>query len=210
MNIPGDTTFELHDVSYAASEPFPQFSVAPAKAAPGDTVLVIDHEGPTWIGFADEFGPPQRVSDAANAVFGVQVVRRKLTSELALAPLRPGVLVNSIPALKLTLLGTRDSLSAGAGRLIYVTKRFRPHVGPPTEEMIAARLKCPFCKLAVAADTVVVSCRCGVLYHRESEDSHPQLPAEDRLNCQAKISTCLSCGQLVSLAESLVWDPATL
>ncbi len=210
MTFLSDTKFELHDVGCGASEPLPQFSVTPAEAESGDTVLIIDHEEPTWIGFADESGPPQRVPEAASAVFGVQVVRRKLTKELALVPLRSGVLVNSIPALELTLVGTRDSISAGAGRLLYVTQRFRPHVGAPTEEMIAARLKCPFCKLAVAADTVVVNCRCGAVYHRETADSHPQLPAEDRLNCQAKISTCLACGHLVSLEETLVWDPAAL
>jgi hypothetical protein len=202
--------YELHDLCDAAYEPLHAVFPADRPAQLNDHILAIADNEPTWVGFDDDTSSLVRVPEPCAAAFGVQVVHRKLTKELALVPVQTGILVNSIPALGVTLLGTRDSISAGSGRLLYVTQRVRPHIGPPTEEMLSARAKCPFCKLTVAADTVVVSCRCGAVYHRESEATHPQLTPDDRLSCQTKISTCLACGRLVSLEESLDWNPATL
>jgi hypothetical protein len=202
--------FELYDLGDARSDvPCTAFADSD-HIEPASHMLAIADDGTTWVGFDADTSTPVAVADSSVAEFGVLVVQRKVARELALVPLRDGVLVNSIPALGLTLLGTRDSISAGAGRLLFVTQRVCPHVGAPTEDMLAVRMKCPFCKLTVTPDTCVVSCRCGAIYHHETEASHPQLTPEDLLNCQAKISTCLACGQLVSLDEALVWDPVTL
>lgn len=202
--------FELHDLQDAACDELHAVFPADCSSEFRAHILVVADDEPAWVGFDDDARSLVRVPEACDAAFGIQVVHRKLTNELALVPVQAGILVNSIPALGVTLVGTRDSISAGSGRLLYVTQRVRPHVGPPTEEMLSARAKCPFCKLTVTPDTVVVSCRCGAVYHRESETTHPQLTPDDLLSCQTKISTCLACGRLVSLEESLDWDPAIL
>ena len=71
-------------------------------------------------------------------------------------------------------------------------------------------MKCPFCKIAITADARVATCRCGVVYHDETAESHPEIPEQDRLNCLSKVRACLSCSRTVTLEESLVWDPGTL
>jgi len=88
----------------------------------------------------------------------------------------------------------------------YVTQRIRPHVGPPLPSMIGQ--KCPFCRIPIDKDTSVVSCRCGVVYHKETAESHGHVEAADRLNCFEKVRACLSCNRPVTLNESLVWDPS--
>ena len=210
MKTFGRVQFELHEIRSAAQEPCDPLLPIHNEVRLDDGGLVVSEDKPTWIGFDDDTHAVVRVGDARAAEFGVQAIQRKLSRELALVPVRPGVLVNSIPALGLTLVGTRDSISSGPGRLLFVTQRIQPHVGPPTDDMVSDRMKCPFCKLTVTPDTVVVSCRCGAIYHLETEATHPQLAPEDRLACQAKISVCLACGQPVSLEEVLAWDPATL
>lgn len=204
--------FELHDLDDASTEVLNSIFSPREQPRAVSTVLAVVDDGPMWIGFRDDDRRPQRVDRPELAHFGVMAVQRKIARELALVPVRDGVLVNSIPALGLTLLGTRDSISAGPNKLLYVTLRVRPHIGQPTDEMVAARAKCPFCKLPITSkETFVVTCaKCGSPFHHETQETCPHVPAEERLNCIEKVSTCLACGQMVTLEETLLWDPVTL
>ena len=135
------------------------------------------------------------------------MLRYQFSNRLALISRRRPVLVNGLPALSLAVVATRDSLTLGP-ETFYVTERIRPHVGRPTEEMIG--LKCPMCRVAVDAESVVVTCICGAVYHHETEQSHPDLPADERLNCLDQIRVCLVCNRPVTPHEHLVWDPQSV
>lgn len=162
-----------------------------------------------WVAIDEATGRPCRAGDGQDAVAGFTVIKRRLGLALAMTTAdHAGVLVNGLPALRFTVLSPRDSVVLSPGMHSYITERVRPHVGAPTEPMIG--LKCPFCKIAVDADTRVAACRCGVLYHAESAESHPAIAEEDRLNCLSKVRACLSCSRPVALEEFLVWDPGEL
>jgi hypothetical protein len=123
------------------------------------------------------------------------------------------VLVNGAPALRLAILGPRDSIFVvKAGLLLYVTERFHPFVGCPTEESGLLGQECPACAMEIEMEppTHVVTCRCGAVYHHETEESHPKLPPQERLDCFRKTKACLRCKQGLTIQEKIVWDPAVL
>jgi hypothetical protein len=155
----------------------------------------------------------QTVDGPNQATVGLRSVQREFSSKLALIALDEEVLVNGAPALRLAILGPKDSIYlVKAGVLLYVTERFRPFVGRPIEQSGLLGLECPACAIEIQTEpsTHVVTCRCGAVYHHETEESHPDLPPEERLNCFRKTKVCLRCKQQLTLEEKLVWDPATL
>jgi hypothetical protein len=137
-----------------------------------------------------------------------RVVSRRLSQHLAMVALRPGVSVNGLDALPVSILGPRDTVTLGASSLCYVTARIRPHVGPPAAEHLGMR--CPVCRIKVEKSTRIVTCRCGAVYHFETAESHPHLQEQDRLKCFEKIKVCLSCQRPVTVKEYLEWDPREL
>lgn len=143
------------------------------------------------------------------AVAEFHLVQRRFGPALAMIPRESHVLVNGVPSLSVHVLSARDSLVLAPGIHTYVTQRVRPYLGPPTEEMLKQKQRCPCCRIPLDKETQVVTCRCGVAYHRESAESHPDVAEEDRLNCFEQIRVCLSCKRPLSLKESLVWDPST-
>lgn len=173
--------------------------------------FVADKSNPAnsvWVGVDEKTNCPCRVSREQDLVASFTVIKRPLGSALCMMSHRPGVLVNAIAALDVTVLLPRDSVVITPGIYSYVTERIRPHVGAPFQELIGK--KCPFCRIPVTADTQVVTCRCGVVYHHETEASHGAIVEKDRLNCLSKVSVCLSCSRPVTLDEYLIWDPGTL
>ena len=178
------------------------------KARPAATVLGIDRDTAAWtlLGVERVTGEIRRVTDREQACAAVRVVGRRFNNVLSMRALAPGMLVNGLPALSLTALGPRDSVLFAPGVLGFVTERIRPHVGPPGAEHIGK--KCPVCRLKIEAGTQIVAHRCGVAFHHETAESHPDMKDEDRLKCFTQIEKCLSCGRGVTLEESLSWDPA--
>ena len=169
--------------------------------------LCFDADAPhfAWIGADAESGDLCVVDDEAKGIAGFTVVHRRLGPALGMVAKRPGLLVNALPALDFHALGPRDCLVLAPGVMTCVTERFFPHAGPPLPEHLG--LRCPCCKIEVTSGTHVVSCRCGCVYHNESAQSHPDLDAEDRLNCFEKVRVCLSCNRPLTLDPVLVWDP---
>jgi hypothetical protein len=155
----------------------------------------------------------EMVAGPNEATFGLRNVGLKSTVMLALIALHDEVLVNGVPALRLTVLGAKDSIFVvKAGLLLYVTERFRPFVGCPTEETGLFGQECPACAIEIQAEprTHVVTCRCGVAYHHETANTHPDMDPDDRLNCLQQTKVCLRCGKELTTEERLVWNPAAL
>jgi hypothetical protein len=173
--------------------------------------IVADESNPdnaVRVGVDTETHCPCRVSCEQDSVATFAVIKRRFGPALCMTAHRDGVLVNGLPALDFTVLRPRDSLVIAAGIHSYVTERIRPYVGAPSPEQISE--KCPFCRIPVTIDTRIVTCQCGVVYHHETEESHPAIDEKDRLNCLSKVRVCLSCSRPVTLEEYLVWDPGTL
>ncbi len=209
----GASQFELHATAVADQEPVDIWDMAwkeqqDAKDQTPPFVVTRD-DGLVWATLDQEQGGLRRVDSGSDAAVGLRVLERRFSNDLAMIA-KPGqARVNGLEALPFSVLDTKDSVLLSPGRLFYVTERVRPHVGPPTEEMLADKtLKCPFCRMRPTAETRVVSCRCGAVYHHETAESHPEKKAEERLNCFAKVQACLSCGRKMSLEEYLIWDPA--
>jgi hypothetical protein len=212
------TTFELHSLNTTSPAPPENDShdiraltdSLPWRAGQANvcTVLSIPAAGEAVrVAWDAERYCLEVCEDAASSLAEFRPVSRQFSSALALIPHKPGVLVNGLPALALTMLQPRDAVRLAAGVHTFVTQRIHPYVGPPPADLVGA--KCPYCRIPVAADSRVFVHRCGVPYHLETEDSHPQLAAEDRLDCFHHVRTCLSCNRPMSLEESLAWDPAT-
>lgn len=212
----GMTQFELHAAGFdlhsgengAEPDPFGPISYSDSPDVSDPPFPLREEEGTVWARLNGESGLLERSDGPAGSDYALRVLKQRLSSRLALLTRRGDVLVNGLPALTLTLLATKDSVRLAPGRLFYVTERVKPYVGQATEEMVGK--KCPFCRLPITAETHVVTCRCGAVYHHETVETRPDLPEEDRLICIDKVQACLACGQQLTLEEYLVWDPMTL
>ena len=212
------STFELHSISYidrsgfAESTPLNSLQWTQSDETCASILEVkfddSDDQNLIWVGIDEVTNCPCRIDQESNSIVGFKPVQRKMGNALAMCVRRDAVLVNGFRALSFSVLSARDSLVLSPGVHTYVTQRIRPHVGPPLNMMIGQ--KCPFCRIPITEDTQVVSCRCGVVYHNETEESHADVDVSDRLNCFAKLRACLSCNRPVTLNESLVWDPSML
>jgi hypothetical protein len=174
----------------------------------GPALSFAESDGMVWIGSAGPGEELERVSGPDRAAFGVRVVRHRLAAYLAVLPLRPPALVNGLPMSGLAVLSSGDSLVVVPGCLCHVTERFRPHVGSPPEELVGK--KCPFCSLAITAQTRIGVCRCGAPYHHETAESHPEIAEEDRLCCFTRARACLACSRELTSEEYRLWDPGSL
>jgi hypothetical protein len=176
----------------------PDLAAPPLQIGEGDETV--------WINVDPATGQLVRVDGPRAAVAGLRVVPRRLSPALVLLARNDGILVDGLPALPLTVLATKDGLVVGPGCLVHVTERVRPHVGPPGEDLLGK--KCPFCKIAIDADTRVVTCRCKAAYHHETKESHPH--EKEPLTCFEKVQACLVCGRPLTTESYLTWNPATL
>src|SRR5205823_5172789 len=103
----------------------------------------------------------------------------------------------------------REGLGGAGPRLPVLRHRTGPAARrPPAGELVGKQ--CPFCRIPADTTTRVVTCRCGVLYHHETAESHPHVSEGERLKCFEMIRACLSCGRPVTAHDYLVWDPASL
>lgn len=203
--------YELHPSTALGDEPvdvaqLPWCDAEPAKRQPA--LSVGGGDGVVWVSVDPETGQLGQAPNRREAVAALRFVERRLSADLAMVPLRDGVRVNGLPAPPLAILTTQDSVLLAPGCLSFVTERFRPYVGPPLGELL--KKKCPICRMLPEPTSRVVTCRCGVPYTYETEESHPELPASERLNCFEKARVCICCGRTLSLEPYLVWDPATL
>jgi hypothetical protein len=174
--------------------------LAPLLVGPVDTLFLSVDPDTGW---------PRADEDKSKARAVFRMVRRgRMGNALAMIAHAEDILVNGLPALPLSVLAPKDSITLGCSCLCYVTERIKPFVGQPGGEQLTQ--KCPFCRLVTDASTRIVTCMCGAAYHWETAESHPQSPENDRLRCFEKIQNCLSCGRQLSKEETLVWDPATL
>ena len=212
----GASQFELHATAVAGQEPVDIWDMAWKEQQDAEDqappFVVTRDDGLVWAELDQEQGGLRRVDSGRDAAVGLRVLKRRFSNNLAMIARQGQARVNGLEALPFSVLDTKDSVLLAPGRLFYVTERVRPHVGPPTEEMLADKtLKCPFCRMKPAdakPTTRVVSCRCGVVYHHETAESHPDKEVEKRLNCFEKVKACLSCGREMSLNEYLIWNPA--
>ncbi len=203
--------FEIHPGSRLGEEPadaapLPWHEQQPPKSPP--PVAIQEADGLIYVGIDPATGKLERVADAENAIAALQVVRRRLSSDLAMIALKEGLRVNGLPATPFSVLAVKDSLVLSAGSLSYVTERFRPFIGAPADGLIGK--KCPYCRIPVQGTSRVVTCRCGAPYHWETAESHPDVPDADRLKCFEKVKTCLSCNRELTTEERLVWEPTSL
>jgi len=208
-----NSTFEIHAGSETTTASrWRQPPVARATGSPEQTPftpLIVRPGDTVFVSVDQETGQPKVVDQVAQALAVFRMVQRgRLGNALAMISRADDILVNGLPALPLSMLAPKDSLTFGPGCLCYITERIKPHVGPPSDEQ--QKQKCPFCRLATDSITRVVTCMCGAAYHWETAESHPNTPENDRLRCFEKIQNCLSCGRQLSKEETLVWDPATL
>ncbi len=145
-----------------------------------------------------------KVSCAEQADVGLQLLVAGKKKYLGLLPLRPGILVNAVPALSFSALTTRDNFLL-PGCIAYVTRRMQPIVGSPPQELLGR--ECIFCGIPVEKGTRVVVCHCGQGVHYETADSHPGVAEEDRLCCFDQVKNCLACSRTLALEPYLLWDP---
>ncbi|MCH8017686.1 MAG: hypothetical protein IH917_13800 [Acidobacteria bacterium] len=167
--------------------------------------LVVDKDdGLVWVKVDALLRQVVKVSCVEKADVGLQslVVGKKRV--LGLLPLRPGILVNAVPALPFSALSTRDNFLL-PGCIAYVTTRIQPFVGRPPQELLGR--ECIFCQIPVEKGTRVVVCHCGQAVHHETADSHPNVTEEDRLCCFEQVKDCLSCSRTLTLEPHLLWDP---
>lgn len=140
--------------------------------------------------------------------FGLQVIRQAVGEKLLIITSEK-CLVNGLPALPAVVLQTRDILTLPGGVTVAITERVSPHLGRALPEHVGG--KCSLCKLPVDEQSFVLECAsCGSLYHYETEETAPEIPAEDRCDCGVQLRACVACSQRLSTESRLEWDPTEL
>jgi len=167
-------------------------------------LVVGKDDGLVWVKVDDSPRRVVKVSCAEEADVGLQSLVAGKKKVLGLLPLRPGILVNAVPALPFSALTTRDNFLL-PGCIAYVTTRIQPFVGRPPQELLGK--DCIFCAIPLEKRTRVVVCHCGQAVHYESADSHPGVAEEDRLCCFEQVKNCLACSRTLTLEPYLLWDP---
>ena len=204
-----EQVFEIHTSlpgQVGAGESLP--GLEPVPAIPPSVLAITEGEGSVGVALNPQGHGLMQAAQSEDAVLEVRVVRQRMSAYLALLPLRPDVLVNSLPVSGLAVLTSGDSLVPAPGCLCHITERVRPYIGPPVGDLL--RKKCPFCLLPLTAQTRIFVCRCGAPYHHETAESHPKMIEEERLRCFEKVRACLSCSRAIVAEEYLVWDPRSL
>lgn len=197
--------YELHPASLVSREPSENGGLSwqpERESRRGPPIRITGKEEFFWARMNSELGTLEPVQEPDDATLGFRTVSRRISMDLVMVTTEDHVLVNGVPALRLAVLGPRDSVMLGTNRMFYVTQRVKPHVGPPTEEMLGE--KCPFCRIPFDAKTTVVTCSCKTAYHNEPPTK------KGALECFRKMNNCLECRKELSLDEYLVWDPEEL
>jgi hypothetical protein len=197
-----EVLYELHPASLVSRERSGHGCQPEQEPRRGPPIRITGSETFFWARMNPERGTLEPVEDPDEATLGFRMVNRRISMDLVMVTSEDHVLVNGVPSLKLVVLGPKDSVMLGQNRLFYVTQRVKPHVGAPTEAMINE--KCPFCRIPIRAESSVVSCSCGAVYHNEPPSG------EQPLECFRKMNNCLQCGKEMSTREYLVWDPEEL
>ncbi|MEA1950846.1 MAG: hypothetical protein U9N87_05645 [Planctomycetota bacterium] len=203
------------------------FPILPRQKAKGNDLSWMDSEqkqtkwgmsigvddGTVWVR-AGRTGQLQQVDERDAAILGFRVIQYGFSAALAMRTLSSQTMVNGLPALNFSVLRTRDSFmpTAESRHIYYVSERFTPYVGPPTDEILASKQVCPCCLIPFdsQSSTIVATCKCGLAYHKESPESHPDLDDSERLDCFGQIGTCSKCGRELTTQPSLAWDPQEL
>lgn len=207
------TEFELHVVSVftqtqatvpAVADLLKDLRRRPTAAAP--QVISIPSDG-TPIGLANTAGQ-LKVDDpgAPDELAQFSMIEFAGSAAVAMTTYRPDVYVNSVPALRLSVLTVKDCVRFRPGIHAFLTQRIRPYVGKPPKSILGDQ--CPYCRIPFNDATQVAFHECNVAYHHETEQSHPDLPETERLACFTRLKHCLSCQHEMRLDERLVWDPA--
>jgi hypothetical protein len=184
---------DIHEVKWKEKELEPKGE--PFRIAGPDYV---------WARWNAEESRLERLPSSEGADFCFFTTQRRLSEQLVMVSSKHDVLVNGVPALRITMLELKDSVVFGPNRIYYLNVRVTPHVGAPTKAML--RKKCPICKTRFKKGTSVVSCYCGRVYHHETPESHPDIPEEDLYRCFDRVEHCLGCGKKLTLEESLLWN----
>ena len=111
--------YELHSAGLGLDESadldsFPWQQEQQPDADPPFAVRGTD--GTVWARLNGESGLLERMEGPANAEFAFRVLKRRFSTDMAMLTRRHDVLVNGLPALKLTLLGIKDSVRLAPGR----------------------------------------------------------------------------------------------
>ncbi|MGE0607280.1 MAG: hypothetical protein AB7O62_09320 [Pirellulales bacterium] len=170
-------------------------------------------DGPVWLRIDPVTGELARTAKRPAALAELRVISRRGGELLTLLPLADDILVNAESVDDFRVLNVRDTLVLSpGGPLSFITERFAPYIGPPTEAMLSGKTKCPMCQLPFEKEARVLACRCGCVMHFETAESHPHLSEDDRLECATgkKFANCLSCGRALAFEPYLVWDPTEL
>lgn len=167
-------------------------------------LVVSKEEGWVWAKIDAARRQISKASGPEKADVGLQCLVVGKKRVLGLLPLRPGTLVNALPALPFSALTTRDNFLL-PGCIAYVTTRIQLFVGRPPQELLGR--ECIFCQIPVEKGTRVVVCHCGQAVHYETKASHPDVAEEDRLCCFEQVKNCLACSRTLILDPYLLWDP---
>lgn len=201
------SVFEIHPGPLQTKQEPETLAWAPGgmdtDALPPFTVRVGDEI--RWARLTDETGAVEEVSEAENAMFGFRVLERRLKTELFLFNRCQHLLVNSYPVGPCAVLGVGDSLVAD-GRLMYVTERVQPYLGPAAGRLLERA--CGFCRLKLLGR--IYQCRCSAVYHANIDADGVLYPTGQPLKCQSKLSVCLSCKRPLRLDSYLVFDPRSI
>lgn len=165
--------------------------------------------GICWIDVSREDESVSVAADPSRAAAGFALVQRRMGQSAALICNRDGVLINGLPALGFSVLEAGDSLRLDPGLQFFLSERFVPYAGKATPEMVG-RKKCPFDQIPIDAETEVVTCYCGAVYHNETATTRPEVAAEDRLNCFEQVRKCLVCQRPLTAEPYLTWSPESL
>ena len=201
--------FEIYPVflgngETAESARLPGFETGESAEFSSPPLVVDKDDGLVWAKVDAPSRQVVKVSRAEQADVGLQLLVAGKKKYLGLLPLRPGILVNAVPALPFSALTTRDNFLL-PGCIAYVTTRIQHFVGNPPQELLGK--ECVFCGIPVEKGTRVVVCHCGQAVHHESANSHPDVAENDRLSCFEQVKNCLACSRTLALEPYLLWDP---
>ncbi len=171
------------------------------RVAPGETA---------WVDLDPHTRELRRVAAGGPPLAGFRYEQTASSDQLVLFAKHDQVRVNGIRPLPMAVLETKDLIRLGPQSLFYLTERVTPYSGPPTDAMIAAGVRCAFCRLAFDKSTHILTHQCGLAFHDESEETHPEIPESDRLQCASRLAVCLGCKTPLSREPYLVWDPASI
>ncbi len=167
-----------------------------------------ENEGWTWVNLDQRSGELKRAKPRKGLAAFHPLADRNRRTRMALLTPSGGAMSNGLPSLSFSVLTLMDLVRLGPEWGHFLLEKYTPHVGRPTKEMLGK--KCPFEGIPLTEDSWVASCRCGAVYHFETEETHPGLQEKERLNCFNKARKCGGCGRVLTTTPFLTEDPREL